>query len=282
MACEAYYTEDELVDGNCPIHGRRSSVVKEENYFFRLSRYEQRLLDWYDAHPDAVMPRQPAQRGARLHPQGLQRHLDQPHAVHWGVPCRGTRTHVSYVWFDALPNYITAAGYGADDPSEFEHWWPADVHLIGKDIIRFHCVYWPAMLLAAGMEPPRQVARPRLAAGGRREDVQDQAQPDRPGDLVDDFGVDAFRYHFLRDTPFGPDGDFSYEGMVARYNADLANNLGNLLSRVATVVGSKCGGVGPAPRPAARCAAAADAAYQDAAAAWDRLAPSEALDATGG
>ncbi len=165
--------------------------------------------------------------------------------------------HVFYVWYDALINYATAIGYG-DDPERFAQWWPAVHHLIGKDILRFHCVYWPAMLLAAGIDPPRHDQRPRVPAGGRGEDEQDGAGPDLPGRPGRPTSASTGSATTSCATaPFGPDGDFSYEGMVARYNTDLANNLGNLLSRVATVVAKKCDGIGPAPRADSPLAAVA-------------------------
>jgi methionyl-tRNA synthetase len=153
-------------------------------------------------------------------------------------------------------------------------------HLIGKDILRFHCVYWPALLLAAGEQPPHRVhVHGYLLVGGEKMSKTSFNQI-APADLVEEFGVDGYRYHFLRDQPFGPDGEFSYEGMLARYNADLANNLGNLLSRVTTVVAKKCGGIGPAPSADSRLAEVAASVYEAAAAAWDRVAPSDALEAT--
>ena len=153
-------------------------------------------------------------------------------------------------------------------------------HLIGKDILRFHCVYWPAMCLAAGIEPPSKVAVHGFLLVGGEKMSKTRLNQIFPADLVADFGVDGFRYHFLRDNPFGPDGDFSYEGMVNRFNTDLANNLGNLLSRVATVVGKKCGGVGPAPSPDSPLAAVAAESYAETAAGWANIAPSLALEAT--
>jgi methionyl-tRNA synthetase len=195
------------------------------------------------------------------------------------VPLPWDPDQVAWVWFDALPNYITAAGYGSDDDA-FAAWWPADYHLIGKDIIRFHAVYWPAMLMAAGLEPPRCVAAHGWLLVKGEKMSKSKLNQIAPADLVDDLGVDAVRYHFLREVPFGPDGDFSYEGMVARYNADLANNLGNLLSRVATLVGSKCGGIGPAAAAGSPLAPVAGVIYAAAAAAWDRLSPSDALEAS--
>jgi methionyl-tRNA synthetase len=199
-------------------------------------------------------------------------------SLKWGIPIPWDDRHVTYVWFDALANYITAIGYG-DDEARFKTWWPGH-HLIGKDILRFHCVYWPAMLLSAGLEPPASIhVHGWLLIAGEKMSKTKLNQI-TPADLVADFGVDGYRYHFLADVPFGPDNDFSYEGMVARYNADLANNLGNLLSRVATVVGKQCGGIGPAPRPDSPLAHAAVLAFDHAADAWQRVQPSEALEAT--
>jgi methionyl-tRNA synthetase len=280
VSCEAYYTEDELVDGNCPIHGRPVQRMQESNWFFRLSRYEQRLLDWYEAHPDAVIPATRRNEVLGFIRSGLQDISISRSAFDWGVPLPWDPEHVAWVWFDALPNYLTAAGYGDQDPARFETWWPADYHLIGKDIIRFHAVYWPAMLMAAGLDPPRCVAAHGWLLVKGEKMSKTRLNQIAPRELVDDLGVDAVRYHFLREVGFGPDGDFSYEAMVARYNSDLANNLGNLLSRVATVVGSKCGGTGPAPQPDSPLAAVAERIYTDAAAAWDRLSPSDALEAT--
>ncbi len=281
VACEAYYTEGDLDDGLCPIHHRPVELVKQENWFFRLSRYEQRLLDHYAAHPDAVIPATRRNEVLGFIRQGLQDISISRSSFDWGVPLPWDPTHVTWVWFDALPNYITAAGYG-DDPERFAHWWPADYHLVGKDIIRFHAVYWPAMLLAAGLEPPRSVAAHGWLLVGGEKISKSGAKFTQitPADLVAEYGVDATRYHLLREVPLGGDGEFSYEGLEARYNADLANNFGNLVSRVTTVVGTKCDGIGPAP--------SADSSLKDVAAdvvrattdAWGRLAPSDALEAT--
>ncbi|MDQ6927842.1 MAG: methionine--tRNA ligase [Actinomycetota bacterium] len=280
VACEAYYTEDELdPDGNCPIHHRPVEQMQEQNWFFRLSRYEQRLLDWYDANPTAVIPGTRRNEVLGFIRQGLQDISISRSSFTWGVPLPWDPSQVAWVWFDALPNYLTAPGYGEDE-ERFNHWWPVDYHLVGKDIIRFHAVYWPAMLMAAGLEPPKCVAAHGWLLVGGEKMSKTSLNQIAPSTLVDDFGADAVRYHFLRDTPFGPDGDFSYEGMVARYNADLANNLGNLTARVATVVEKKCGGLGPKPTPSSALAPIAAECYAATAAAWDRLAPSDALEAT--
>ena len=202
--------------------------------------------------------------------------------------------HVFYVWYDALINYLTVAGYGRD-PAVFEARWAAAHHLIGKDILKFHCVWWPAMCMAAGLEPPEEIfvhgyllmggqklGKTMIASGLAGTEGADALKITdvSPLALADEFGVDPLRYHLLRDVPLGGDGDFSYEGIVARYNADLANNLGNLISRVTTVVHSKCGGVGPRCDPDSELAPVAAAVLDAAAVAWSRWAPHEALEET--
>ncbi|MEL7207441.1 MAG: methionine--tRNA ligase [Actinomycetota bacterium] len=279
VACEAYYTDDDLVDGKCPIHKRPVEFLSEDNWFFRLSAFEDQLMDWYDADPAPVRPDGKRAEAAGLVRQGLDDVSISRRSIDWGVRVPWDDEQVFYVWYDALINYATAVGYGSDR-DEFDHWWPAVHHLIGKDILRFHCVYWPALLMAAGELPPHRVSVHGFLLVGGEKMSKTSLNQIAPADLVEDFGVDGFRYHFLRDTPFGPDGDFSHEGMVERYNADLANNLGNLQSRVATVVGKKCDGVGPAPRPDSPLAAVVAEAYPTVAAAWEDVAPSRALDAT--
>jgi methionyl-tRNA synthetase len=279
VSCEAYYTEAELVDGLCPIHHRPVELFKEDNYFFKLSNFEKPLLEWYAANPDAVSPESKRNEAIGQIRQGLQDISISRTSINWGVPVPWDPAHVFYVWYDALINYATAVGYG-EDTERFSKWWPAVHHLIGKDILRFHCVYWPALLMAAGELPPHRIhVHGYLLVGGQKMSKTALNQI-APAELVEEFGVDGYRYHFLRDQQFGPDGEFSYEAMVARYNADLANNLGNLLSRVAAVVASKCGGIGPAPAPDSRLAGVAESLYAATAQAWARVAPSEALDST--
>jgi len=235
VSCEAYYTEDELVDGLCPIHHTPVEAMSEENYFFRLSAYEDRLLAHYEENPGAVEPDARRNEVLSLIKGGLRDFSISRTSFAWGVPLPWDPKHVCYVWFDALTNYITAAGY-ADDPGRFERSWPADVHFIGKDILRFHAIYWPAMLMAGGVEPPRQVwAHGFLLVGGEKMS-KTRLTGIHPFQLVDHFGVDAYRYYFLREVQFGQDGSFSWESMVARYNADLANGLGNLASRVVAMI----------------------------------------------
>lgn len=285
VPCEAYYEDDDLdpnPDGGpglCKIHARPVEWFEEDNWFFRLSAFEQPLLDWYDRCPEAVAPQGKRNEALGLIKGGLKDISITRTSIDWGVPVPWDEGHVFYVWYDALINYATAVGYGSD-PERFAAWWPHVHQLLAKDILRFHCVYWPAMLLAAGEEPPAHLnVHGYLLVGGEKMS-KTRLNQIFPADLVADFGVDGFRFHFLRHAPFGPDGDVSYEGIVAGYNADLANNFGNLLSRVATVVAKKCGGIGPAPRPDSPLAAIAAEAYADAAAAWDAVQPSVALEAT--
>jgi methionyl-tRNA synthetase len=277
VADEAYVTAEEVPE--LERQGRPVIRMEEENYFFKLSRYEQALLDWYDSHPGFVQPEIRRNEAVGFIRQGLKDFSISRTSIDWGIPLPWDPRHVTYVWFDALTNYLTAAGYGTADPG-FPALWAGARHLIGKDILRFHCVYWPAMLLSAGLEPPRAVHVHGFLLVGGEKMSKTRLNQIAPATLVEAVGVDGFRYHFLADQRFGPDGEFTFEGMVARYNADLANNLGNLAARVAAVVASKCGGVGPAPSPQSPLAEAAARAYEEAAAAWERVAPSEALEAT--
>ena len=278
VSCEAYFNEADLDDGNCPIHGRPVEHVTEENYFFKLSRYEQALKDWYASHPDFVVPSTKRNEALGFINQGLEDFSISRTSIDWGIPLPWDPAHVTYVWFDALTNYITAAGY-VDDPEMFDAHWPG-IHLIGKDILRFHCVYWPAMLMSAGLAPPERVHVHGFLLVGGEKMSKTRLNQIAPADLIDEFGVDGVRHHFLHGQTFGPDGDFSHEGMIARYNADLANNLGNLLSRVTTVVTSKCGGVGPSASPDSPLAAIVAEEYQKISDGWDQIAPSVALDST--
>ncbi|NDD60822.1 MAG: methionine--tRNA ligase [Actinobacteria bacterium] len=260
------------------IHKTPANYVEEENYFFRLSRFEQRLLDWYDKHPDAIVPDFRRNEVLGFIKGGLNDFSVSRKSLKWGIPLPWNADHVAYVWFDALANYITAHGYGSD-AERFASRWPVDWHFIGKDIIRFHCVYWPAMLMSAGLEPPKGWAVGGFLLVGGEKMSKTTGNVVSPLDLIDEFGVDGFRYYVLADTAYGNDGDFTYEGLTARYNSDLANNLGNLAARVATVVEKKCGGIGPTPRSDSPLAEVAAAAVRDADAAWRAVQPSKALDA---
>jgi methionyl-tRNA synthetase len=246
VSCELYYSEDDLVVGNCPIHGRPVELLSEDNYFFRLSAYADRLEAHYEANPDAMQPETRRNEVLSLIRSGLRDFSISRSSFTWGIPIPWDPTHVTYVWFDALTNYITAAGY-ADDPERFARLWPANVHLVGKDIIRQHAVYWPAMLMAGGVEPPRQVwAHGYLLVGGEKMSKTNLTGI-HPAELTDHFGTDAFRYYFIRDISFGKDGSFSWEAMEARYTADLANGIGNLASRVLAMIEAYFDGVIPGP-----------------------------------
>jgi methionyl-tRNA synthetase len=247
VSCEAYYTEDELLPGErCPIHETPVEHVTEENYFFRLSAYRDRLLELYEKEPHRVEPEVRRNEVLSLIRGGLRDFSISRTSFDWGIPLPWDPKHVCYVWFDALTNYVTAAGYGTD-PERFARVWPANVHLIGKDILRFHAIYWPAMLMAGGVELPNQVwAHGFLTVGGKKMS-KTNATGIHPFELIDRFGVDSYRYFFMREVSFGQDGSFSWEAMVDRHNADLANGLGNLASRVLAMLGSSFDGVVPSP-----------------------------------
>jgi len=288
VACEDYYTQEQLVDGKCPVHGRAVTEMSEDNYFFRLSAFEDKLLAWYESDPETIRPSSKRNEALSFIKGGLKDVSITRTSLDWGVSVPWDQDHVFYVWYDALINYLTAIGYD-EDPERVALWWPKVHHLIGKEIIRFHCVWWPAMCMAAGIEPPAHIfVHGWLLVGGKKlsksmasgEEAPVKLTEITPASLIADVGVDALRYHLLRDTPLGTDGEFSIEGLTSRYNSDLANNLGNLVARVATVVGSKCEGIGPAPDPESPLAPAAATAVANAREAWERFAPHEALEAT--
>jgi methionyl-tRNA synthetase len=280
VSCEAYYTEAELLDGEqCPVHLRPVTHMAEENYFFRLSAFTDRLLEWYEAMPDAVFPQTRRNEALGFIASGLEDISITRTSIDWGVPVPWDREHVFYVWYDALINYLTAIGYGEDDAT-FEKWWPVVHHVLGKDIIRFHCVWWPAMCMAAGIEPPRRlIVHGWLLAGGEKMSKSRGNNVD-PLAVVDEYGLDALRYYLLRDSTFGADGDFTYEGLAQRYNADLANNYGNLAQRVVAITSSKLGGVAPRPPDEPPEIFDFEARVQRAVKGWNEFAPHEALEAT--
>jgi methionyl-tRNA synthetase len=249
VPCEQFYAESELVDGNCPIHGRPVERLKEENYFFRLSKQADWLLnDYYARTPPPVRPESRLNEVVGHVRGGLQDISVSRPSLEWGIPVPWDQKHVIYVWIEALQNYITAIGY--PDGELFKTFWPG-THLIGKDILRFHAVIWPAMLHAAGEEPPQTVfAHGWLLVRGEKMS-KTKLTGIHPDQLLETFGVDAYRYYFLREIAFGQDGSFSWESMVARFNADLANGLGNLASRVLSMIASYFDGAVPERGPAA-------------------------------
>lgn len=241
-----FYTEDELVNGHCPNH---PSIVpdwlEEENYFFALSKYSDRLLAHIQEHPAFIVPANRRAEVLGLIRQGLRdfavSRLVRPGMPQWGVPVPGDEQQVIYVWFDALTNYLTAVGF-PDDVQEFAHYWSADAHVIGKDITRFHCLYWPAMLLSAGLPLPRQIAvHGFITVDGQRVSKTAGNSVD-PLELVAEFGVDAVRYNLLRNLSFASDGDFLRTSLIRHYNDELANDLGNLLNRVVFMIKRYRGG----------------------------------------
>ncbi len=252
--CNTFYQDEDLVDGRCPLHlSLVPEWLEEENYFFALSKYSDRLLAHINEYPDFIVPQVRQSEVLGIIRQGLRdfsvsRRVDRLKEP-WGVPFPGDPEHVIYVWFDALTNYLTAAGF-PDDTAMFERYWPADVHVIGLDITRFHCLYWPAMLMSAGVPLPRQVAAHGFITLEGERISKTAGNIVEPVELVNEFGADAVRYYLLRNLSFASDGDFSREGLIQRYNDELAKDLGNLLNRVVTMVNRYRNSAIPAPGPA--------------------------------
>jgi methionyl-tRNA synthetase len=245
---ETFYTEEQLVDGKCPDCGRDAQLVREDNWFFRLSAYQDRLLEYYEANPGFIQPETRRNEVLSFVNGGLNDLSVSRTTFTWGIPLPFAPEHVMYVWFDALLNYVTAIGYGdPEQADEFARRWPAQYQFVGKDIIRFHCVIWPAMLMAAGLPLPEVVFAHGFVLSKGEKMSKSKGNAVAPADLVAKFGVDAFRYYFLRDVQFGADGSISMEGMVQRYNGDLANDWGNLVSRLLKMTETYCDGVVPAP-----------------------------------
>lgn len=239
--CEAFKKEEELVDGRCPIHPNREiEWTQEENWFFRLSSYRDALLAHITAHPEFVRPKSRRNEIVRLLEGGLEDISASRSRIPWGIPFPGDEAHTVYVWFDALTNYITAVGY--PDGEDFDRYWPADLHIIGKDITRFHCVFWPAMLMAADVRLPHTVwAHGFIKIGGGKLSKSEGEKLELT-ELIDRHGPDALRYFLMREVPWDGDRDFAsvddfLEQFDRRYTADLANDLGNLLNRVVAMIG---------------------------------------------
>jgi methionyl-tRNA synthetase len=277
-SCEAFYTEKDLVDGSCPVHKRPAELIEEENYFFRLSAFRDRLLAHIEAHPEFVRPDSRRHEIVNVLREGLEDVSISRGNIDWGVPLPWDPSQVVYVWFDALITYISAIGYGWD-PGSFARFWPADVHFIGKDITRFHCIIWPAMLLAAGLPLPRTVF------GHGFLNVNGEKLSKTTGNIIDPlafqkrYGRDATRYYLLAETPFGQDGNIAPGSFVKRYNSDLANDLGNLLSRTTALVERHFQGRVPAAGEDDGLASMAADSVATAAEAMDDLRIHDALSA---
>ncbi len=248
--CESFYTETQLVDGKCPDCGREVQKASEEAYFFKLSKYADRLTKHIEENPNFIWPE--ARKNEMLNnfiKPGLQDLCVSRTSFNWGVPVSFDDKHVVYVWIDALSNYITALGYDPEGENGelFKHYWPADVHVIGKDIVRFHTIYWPIILMALGVELPKQVYGHPWLLQGKDKMSKSRGNVIYAEDLVKHFGLDAVRYYLLKEMPFAQDGNMTYEHIIAKINSDLANNLGNLVNRTITMVQKYFDGVVAAP-----------------------------------
>jgi methionyl-tRNA synthetase len=252
VGCEEYKSPDQLIDGEgeyagqklCSVHKKPVEMLEEENYFFKLSEYGPKLLEFYEANPGFIQPESARNEVVNFVRQGLEDLSISRSTFDWGVKVPWDDKHVIYVWVDALLNYATAVGYGSDQ-AKFDETFPANVHLVGKDILRFHAVIWPAMLMANGLPLPGRIAANGWLMVGGEKMSKSNLTGISPQQLTDHFGVDAFRWYFLRAIAFGQDGSFSWEDFSARYTSELANDFGNLASRVAAMVGKYFGGTLP-------------------------------------
>ncbi len=277
--CEAFYPETQLVEGRCPDQGHPVEKLSEPSYFFRLSAYQDRLLEWYRENPDCIRPKSRYNEVVRFVEGGLNDLSVSRTSVRWGVPWPGDPEHVVYVWLDALTNYVSALGFGSDDDALYQRFWPANLHLVGKDILRFHCVYWPAFLMSAGLPLPRTVFGHGWWKTGESKMSKSLGNVVRPDAHIQRFGPDAVRYFLAREMTFGSDASFSNEAFVERYNADLANHLGNAASRTLSMIGRFLGGRMPAAGsegPLPERAEAAVTAYRER---MEALEPNRALEA---
>jgi methionyl-tRNA synthetase len=285
-----YCVSDELyVDAPpgspCPDCGRITETVSEENYFFKLSAFERKLLEFYEQNPDFIRPEASRNEVISFVRSGLRDLSISRTSIDWGIPVPDDPKHVIYVWADALANYITALGYGSDrkeDQERFARYWPASVHLVGKEIVRFHCIYWPAFLLAAGLPLPKAVIANGWLLFEQSKMSKSRGNVVRAETIVSTLGTDALRYFLMREVVYGQDGSFSFDALVQRYNADLANGYGNLTSRVLAMLTQYFGGVVPAGESEPRLVEAAEIASAEFARRFDALDFSRALEALWG
>ena len=266
---ESFYAESELVDGLAPT-GAPVEWVEEPSYFFRLSAWQQPLLELYEAQPDFILPASRRNEVVSFVKGGLQDLSVSRTSFAWGVPVPDDPEHVVYVWLDALTNYMTALGYPDRDAEDYRTFWPADVHVVGKDILRFHAVFWPAFLLAAGLEPPRRIFAHGWWTNEGQKISKSLGNVIDPIELIETYGLDQTRYFLLREVPFGNDGDFSRAAMVNRMNRDLANDYGNLVQRVLSMIQRNCDGRVPEPDVLRRAGSRAARGFRGAARAGSR------------
>ncbi|MBI4281180.1 methionine--tRNA ligase, partial [Candidatus Uhrbacteria bacterium] len=280
VGCEAFITEADLEEGNCPIHKKSPQRIEEQNYFFRLTKYRDALLAYVDTHPDFIQP-ESRRNEVRSYIQDFMTDVSiSRQSMKWGISVPemsndkfqiSKQSQVIYVWFDALINYLTGIGYGTDE-EKFERFWPADVHLVGKDIIKFHCALWPAMLMSAGISLPRRVFAHGFFTVNGVKMSKSLGNVVDPLAVAAQYDLDTLRYYLFRDISFGEDGDFSFDRLADRYNHELANELGNLVGRVTTMTEKYCRG--KVPRPASGQAHHWSAYHG----AMERLAIHEALE----
>jgi methionyl-tRNA synthetase len=285
-----YCVSDELyVDAPpgspCPDCGRITETVSEENYFFKLSAFERKLLEFYEQNPDFIRPDSSRNEVLSFVRSGLKDLSVSRTSFDWGIPVPGDPGHVIYVWLDALANYITAIGYGSDNPEDQERFarlWPANLQLVGKEIVRFHCIYWPAFLMAAGLAPPKTVVANGWLLFEQSKMSKSRGNVVRTETILATLGADALRYFLMREIVYGHDGNFSFDALVQRYNADLANGYGNLTSRVLAMINQYFGGVVPAGETDPRMVAAAETAALESGGHFDALDFSRALESLWG
>ncbi|MBA2124096.1 methionine--tRNA ligase [bacterium Unc6] len=244
VSCESFLSDADIIEGNCTVHKKPVEKLEEENYFFSLSRYNGKLLKYFNDNPEFIAPKPKFNEVMKILEGGLQDTSISRSTTGWGIPFPGDSSHVVYVWLDALINYLSGIGYGYDE-EKFKKYWPSDVHIIGKDIIRFHCLLWPALLMSVGLETPKKVFVHGFLNFGGEKMSKTSGNILSPQEAAKTFGVDPLRYFLLREIPFGLDGDFSEESFWKRYNSDLANDLGNLLHRTVAMIEKHSQGIVP-------------------------------------